>query len=63
MMKQAIAAIFAESIAAKQQFLHEYSEVLERAVEEVVRTIKGGGKVLLFGNGGARQMLSISRLN
>jgi len=52
-MRRAIAAIFTDSITAKQQFLHEYGEALERAVEEVVRTIKGGGKVLLFGNGGS----------
>jgi len=52
-MKKSIASIFADSIAAKQQFLRESGEVLERAVEEIVRTFKAGGKLLLFGNGGS----------
>jgi D-sedoheptulose 7-phosphate isomerase len=52
-MKKSIASIFADSIAAKQQFLHEYGEVLERAIAEVVRAFKTGGKLLLFGNGGS----------
>jgi D-sedoheptulose 7-phosphate isomerase len=53
MIKDAIAAIFAESLAAKQQFLNEQSEALVGAVEEIVHTLRGGGKVLLFGNGGS----------
>src|SRR5262249_19247053 len=52
-MKKAIAAIFANSIAAKQGFLDEYSVVLESAIEEIVRTFRTGGKLLLFGNGGS----------
>jgi D-sedoheptulose 7-phosphate isomerase len=52
-MRNAIAAIFADSIAAKQHFLHEYGAVLERAIEEVVRALRAGGKILLFGNGGS----------
>ncbi|MBI3302401.1 MAG: SIS domain-containing protein [Deltaproteobacteria bacterium] len=52
-MKKAIAAIFAESIAATQHFLHEHGEALSRATEEVVRALKAGGKILLFGNGGS----------
>jgi D-sedoheptulose 7-phosphate isomerase len=52
-MKEIIAAIFAESIGAKQQFFQEQLDVLIRAIEEVVRTLKAGGKILLFGNGGS----------
>src|SRR5712692_1468904 len=52
-MKKSIAAIFANSIAAKQRFLDEYSEALESAIAEVVRTLRAGGKILLFGNGGS----------
>jgi D-sedoheptulose 7-phosphate isomerase len=52
-MKKIIAAIFAESITAKQRFLQEYSEAIERVVGEIVRTLQTGGKILLFGNGGS----------
>jgi D-sedoheptulose 7-phosphate isomerase len=53
MMKQTISAIFADSIAAKQQFLRDYSDALIRVVEEVIHTLQAGGKILLFGNGGS----------
>ena len=52
-MKQKIAAIFADSVAAKQQFLHDCGDTLVRATEEVVQTLQSGGKILLFGNGGS----------
>jgi len=52
-MQQTIAAIFADSIAAKQQFLRDYGNALVQATEEVVRTLQSGGKILLFGNGGS----------
>jgi len=52
-MKKSIAAIFANSIAAKQRFLDEYGGVLESVITEVVRTFTAGGKLLLFGNGGS----------
>jgi D-sedoheptulose 7-phosphate isomerase len=52
-MKQAIASIFAESIAAKQRFLQESGEALAAAIEEVVKSLRSGGKLLLFGNGGS----------
>jgi len=52
-MKQTIASIFAESIAAKQQFLQESSEAFAAVIEEIIRSLKGGGKLLLFGNGGS----------
>jgi D-sedoheptulose 7-phosphate isomerase len=52
-MKQTIASIFAESIAAQQQFLQESSEAVAAVIEEIVRSLKGGGKLFLFGNGGS----------
>lgn len=52
-MKQTIASIFAESIAAKQQFFQESGEALAAVIEEIIRSLKGGGKLLLFGNGGS----------
>ncbi|MBI3800843.1 MAG: D-sedoheptulose 7-phosphate isomerase [Deltaproteobacteria bacterium] len=52
-MKESIAAIFADSVAAKQRFLDEYSQGLESAISEIVHTLKSGGKLLLFGNGGS----------
>ncbi len=52
-MKDTIAAIFAESIAAKQRFFQEQVDILIKAVEEVTQTLQAGGKILLFGNGGS----------
>ncbi|MBM4255913.1 MAG: D-sedoheptulose 7-phosphate isomerase [Deltaproteobacteria bacterium] len=52
-MKHTIRAIFADSIAAKQQFLHDYSDALVGVVEAVIQTLQSGGKLLLFGNGGS----------
>ena len=43
LMKKSIAAIFADSLAAKQRFLQEHSQILEKVIEEVVRTLKAGG--------------------
>lgn len=52
-MKQTIATIFSESIAAKQQFLRDYGDALIEATQAVVHTLRAGGKILLFGNGGS----------
>ena len=52
-MKKSIAALFAASISAQQQFLQEYGDALIGVIEEVARTLKAGGKILLFGNGGS----------
>jgi len=52
-MKKSIAALFAASLSAQQQFLHEYGDALIGAIEEIVRALKAGGKILLFGNGGS----------
>lgn len=52
-MERTIAAIFAESLAAQQQFLQESSATVLAAVGEIVRSVRAGGKILLFGNGGS----------
>ena len=52
-MKDKIARIFEVSIAAKQQFLQQYSRDLVAATQTVIQTLKSGGKILLFGNGGS----------
>ncbi|HBE00138.1 MAG TPA: phosphoheptose isomerase, partial [Gemmatimonadetes bacterium] len=52
-MREQITAIFEASIAAKQQFLQTHSDALIRATEAVVKSIRTGGKILLFGNGGS----------
>lgn len=52
-MKQTIASIFAESIAAQRQFLQESGEAVVAVVDEIVTSLQGGGKLLFFGNGGS----------
>ena len=52
-MKKSIAALFAASISAQQQFLRESGDALIGTIEEIVRALKAGGKILLFGNGGS----------
>lgn len=52
-MERTITAIFAESLAAQQQFLRESSASVVAVVAEIVRSVRTGGKILLFGNGGS----------
>jgi D-sedoheptulose 7-phosphate isomerase len=52
-MKTSISRIFADSIAAKQQFLHDNLETLERVIRALVQAFQAGNKLLLFGNGGS----------
>lgn len=52
-MKTAIASIFSESIAAKQNFLQEYADALAEVINVIVRALKDGKKLLLLGNGGS----------
>jgi D-sedoheptulose 7-phosphate isomerase len=51
--KSAIAALFRESIHAKEVFLAEQSDALARAIDLVASALATDGKVLLFGNGGS----------
>jgi len=52
-MRKQISTIFEASIAAKQQFLQTHSDALIKATEAVLKSIRTGGKILLFGNGGS----------
>lgn len=52
-MKTAIAAIFADSIGAKERFLQEHGDTLEKVIDLIARAFKAGQKLLLCGNGGS----------
>ena len=52
-MKDEIRRIFEASIQAKQQFLLDQLLALIAATEAIVATLRRGGKILLFGNGGS----------
>lgn len=52
-MKDEIRRIFEASIQVKQQFLLDQLPVLIAATEAVIATLRRGGKILLFGNGGS----------
>ena len=49
----AIRRAFADSIAAKRVFLRENAATLVTVADLVAATFAGGGKLLLFGNGGS----------
>ena len=52
-MKEEITHIFQASIEAKADFLRTQSSELIAATDTVIRTLRAGGKILLFGNGGS----------
>jgi D-sedoheptulose 7-phosphate isomerase len=52
-MRKQISTIFEASIVEKQHFLQTNSDALIKATEAVVKSIRTGGKILLFGNGGS----------
>lgn len=52
-MKTSIAAIFAESINAKERFLQENHDTLEKVIDLIVCAFQAGQKLLLCGNGGS----------
>lgn len=52
-MEKRIREVFEQSIQLKKAFIEESVGVLESVVEAVARTIRSGGKVLVFGNGGS----------
>ncbi len=51
--RDAIRELFDASIRAKQRFLDENGDALERAIDLVADAVGAGRKVLLFGNGGS----------
>lgn len=52
-MKDKIKNIIDESIAVKKGVINSQLEVIQKAVAAIIRTLKAGGKVILFGNGGS----------
>ena len=51
-MRSLIENILRESMEVKRKLI-EQSDLIERAAKEIVKRIKMGGKVILFGNGGS----------
>jgi D-sedoheptulose 7-phosphate isomerase len=52
-MQDVIRRSFAASIRAKEQFVAEHGETLERVARLLAETLTQGHKILLFGNGGS----------
>ena len=52
-MKSIIEKIFKESIKVKEETLKANLEPMIEAVNVIARTLKQGGKVIIFGNGGS----------
>jgi D-sedoheptulose 7-phosphate isomerase len=52
-MQDVIRRAFAASISAKEKFVVEHGETLERVARLVAEALAQGHKVLLFGNGGS----------
>jgi D-sedoheptulose 7-phosphate isomerase len=48
-----IKTIADESIAAKRAFFEQHSEKVALAAEMLIDTLRAGGKILIFGNGGS----------
>ncbi|MCD5401295.1 D-sedoheptulose 7-phosphate isomerase [candidate division NPL-UPA2 bacterium] len=52
-MRDKIIAGLKESIRVKEELLKSQVEIIVRIVEAIVKALKDGGKVILFGNGGS----------
>ena len=52
-MIERIHRIARDSIEAKKAFFDSHAEAVARAAELIITSIKAGGKVLIFGNGGS----------
>jgi D-sedoheptulose 7-phosphate isomerase len=52
-MIERIKKIAEESIEAKRKFFDTHAEVVARAAELIIASVRAGGKVLIFGNGGS----------
>ena len=52
-MRQHVEKIFRESIKVKEETLKANIDKIILAAEEIVKTLKNKGKILLFGNGGS----------
>ncbi len=52
-MKQIIADSLIDSVKAKEDFVKESADKIVELVAQMVDTIRGNGKILIFGNGGS----------
>jgi D-sedoheptulose 7-phosphate isomerase len=52
-MIERIQQIASESLEAKKSFFDSHAELVARAADIIIVSIKAGGKVLIFGNGGS----------
>ena len=52
-MRQTIKKIFQETIAVKQKTLQDNGDKVIEAVKIILRCLRKGGKIFLFGNGGS----------
>ncbi len=52
-MQERIKDIFKESVAVKEETLKHNLKAIAQAAEEITKSFKGNGKVLIFGNGGS----------
>lgn len=52
-MEDLVVKIFRESCEVKENFLNEYLGRIVRVVEVITEALKGGKKILIFGNGGS----------
>ncbi len=52
-MKRLIRRRFEESAQLKKEFIEASEPLIEQAVRQIVKTLRAGGKLLIFGNGGS----------
>lgn len=52
-MKDKIKAIIGDSIRVKEELLANEIESIEKAAVSIIKSLKSGGKLLVFGNGGS----------
>lgn len=52
-MKEKITKLIRESIDAKEAFLKRGTGDIEKAAQTIITSLKAGGKLLVFGNGGS----------
>ncbi|MFA5338771.1 MAG: D-sedoheptulose 7-phosphate isomerase [Candidatus Omnitrophota bacterium] len=52
-MKKKIEGILEESISVKKDLITSQAGAIEKAADAVIKSLKSGGKVIIFGNGGS----------
>ncbi|HEX7125076.1 MAG TPA: D-sedoheptulose 7-phosphate isomerase [Thermodesulfobacteriota bacterium] len=52
-LRERVERIFADSIAAKQEFVAAHADAVVRAAEAMARALRDGRTILVFGNGGS----------